>query len=365
MSDDEHDQELLDLLRKSLGIGQSSPADPPETKVLESAQFIYDNSIDVALDMRGTRTAARRIWKQMQDKGYSTKTWSEHELHPKTKDEATIKFIFTMDLLNFSFWSYKDAHERFAIAYRGKKWTGYWSLVAALQRALDTGVPITSPSFWHNEAECTDDILKSVFQSITDEAIPMLDRRVAILREAAKVLFTKYDGSILILLQDSDHSAAKLVNMLARDFPSFRDECEFEGRRVRFLKRAQIFVADIWAAFEGEGWGRFDDIDRLTMFADYRIPQMLHTMGCMLFSPPLERDIRKQVAIKSGSTWEIELRGCSIWCVEMLRQEIVKLDPKASVNAILIDFFLYDAMKQVESAGDEQIPHHRTRSIFY
>lgn len=36
---------------------------------------------------------------------------------------------------------------------------------------------------------------------------------------------------------------------------------------------------------------------------------MLHTMGCMLFSPPLERDVRKQIAIKSGSTWEIELRG--------------------------------------------------------
>lgn len=39
---------------------------------------------------------------------------------------------------------------------------------------------------------------------------------------------------------------------------------------------------------------------------------MLYTMGCMLFSPPLERDIRKQIAIKSGSTWEIELRGRQI-----------------------------------------------------
>lgn len=48
------------------------------------------------------------------------------------------------------------------------------------------------------------------------------------------------------------------------------------------------------------------------MLLDYRIPQMLHIMGCMLFSPPLERDIRKQIAIKSGSTWEIELRGTQI-----------------------------------------------------
>jgi hypothetical protein len=139
MSDDEHDQELLDLLRKSLGIGPANPNDPPETKVLESAQFIYDNSIDVALDMQGTRSAAGRIWKQMQEKQYSAKSWSEHELHPKSKDETAINFIFTMDLLNFSFWSYKDSDERFAVAYHGKKWTGYWSLVASLQRALDAG----------------------------------------------------------------------------------------------------------------------------------------------------------------------------------------------------------------------------------
>jgi hypothetical protein len=49
----------------------------------------------------------------------------------------------------------------------------------------------------------------------------------------------------------------------------------------------------------------------------------------------------------------------------MIRKEIVQLDPDAKVNAILIDFFLYDTMKEWEVAGEEQIPHHRTRSIYY
>lgn len=39
---------------------------------------------------------------------------------------------------------------------------------------------------------------------------------------------------------------------------------------VKFYKRAQILVAETWAAFEGKGPGRFDDIGELTMFADYR-----------------------------------------------------------------------------------------------
>jgi hypothetical protein len=49
----------------------------------------------------------------------------------------------------------------------------------------------------------------------------------------------------------------------------------------------------------------------------------------------------------------------------MIRKEILRLDPAAKVNSIVIDFFLYDTMKELEAAGEEQIPHHRTRSIWY
>ena len=136
--DDEVDPELVALLRQSLGFGTSSQPRPADTGVLDSASFVYNNSIDVALDMFGTKRAATYIWQNMQRREYSTQTWSEHELHPKDKDEATLNFIFTMDLLNFSFWS--DTPDRsFTVNYRGKHWTGYWGLVAALQRALDEG----------------------------------------------------------------------------------------------------------------------------------------------------------------------------------------------------------------------------------
>lgn len=138
MSDDEPDLELLALLRQHLQ-GKLTLDDEPETGVLESAEYVYNNSIDVALDMRSCKHAAAVIYTQMQQKDYSPATWSSHELHPKTKDESTVAFIFTMDLLNFSFWSERSEETRFAVEYRGKRWTGYWSLVAALQRALDEG----------------------------------------------------------------------------------------------------------------------------------------------------------------------------------------------------------------------------------
>ena len=203
MSDDEADPELLELLRQHLQ--GKPPADTePETGVLRDAEFVYDQGIDIAIDMRATKAAAETIYAQMQARSYSTATWAEHELHPKAKDEATLAFIFTMDVLNFSFWSELPSDERFAIEYKGKRWTGYWSLVAALQRALEegmsqtwttsllltpAGIPITDPHYWHGEEDLTLDTMRHVFRSCTDEEMPLLEERLHCLRECAAVLY--------------------------------------------------------------------------------------------------------------------------------------------------------------------------------
>lgn len=99
--------------------------------------------------------------------------------------------------------------------------------------------------------------------------------------------------------------------MLAEDFDCFRDEHYFEGRKepIRILKRAQILVADMWACFQGESYGNFKDIDKITMFADYRIPQILVSMGALYLSPSVASAIKQSKNIESGSSWEVQIRG--------------------------------------------------------
>lgn len=154
-------------------------------------------------------------------------------------------------------------------------------------------------------------MLRHVFRSSSKEEIPLLEERLACIREAGQVLYEKYNCSIPDLIASANGSAAALVNVLARDFDAFRDEHKWPGRRkpIRFLKRAQIFVADVWACFEGEIYGAFRDIDKITMFADYRVPQILTGLGCMYYSPPLDHAVRTQKVIASGSSWELQMRG--------------------------------------------------------
>ncbi|KAI4159754.1 MAG: hypothetical protein L6R39_000311 [Caloplaca ligustica] len=366
MFDSEPDEELLDLLRQSLGIKGNTGSTAPDTRVLKDAEYVYNNSIDLALDMHGTKAAASTVWKLMQEKQYSFKTWSEHTLHPKEKNESTVNFIFLMDLLNFCFWSsHPDPAECYSVEYQGQIFTGYWSLVAAIHRALEENIPITTPSFWIDETECTDSVITHIFRSSTSSSIPLLDQRIRCIREAGRTLHSDFSGSVINLIHKANHSAACLVNLLTTHFPCFNDTATFHSRPIHFHKRAQIFVADLYACFSGQSYGLFHDISTLTMFADYRIPQMLHTLGCLRYSPSLENHIRQLKEIESGGSWEVQLRGCSIWCVELIRREILRLDKKAGVNAVLIDFFLYDSMKERVVEGGETIPHHRTKSMWY
>lgn len=101
------------------------------------------------------------------------------------------------------------------------------------------------------------------------------------------------------------------MNILARDFTCFRDEHHYKGRAkpVRFLKRAQILVADLWACFNGESYGEFWDIDKITMFADYRIPQILISLNALYCSPAVAAAIKDKQILESGSSWEMQLRG--------------------------------------------------------
>lgn len=86
----------------------------------------------------------------MISESYTPRVWRTHPLHvcppepylpgdPLTK--ATLDWIFIISSLNFSFWSEKDEPHRYAVEWRQgwhsdkeEIWTGYWSLVAALNR---------------------------------------------------------------------------------------------------------------------------------------------------------------------------------------------------------------------------------------
>lgn len=98
-----------------------------------------------------------------------------------------------------------------------------------------------------------------------------------------------------------------MVEILTRSFRNLQDHAIHEGEQIFFYKRAQILVADLWGAFKGQGYGKFDNIARITMFADYRVPQTLIYLNALHYSEDLKKKIMDKVVLPHGGSDEVNL----------------------------------------------------------
>ena len=210
-----------------------------------------------------------------------------------------------------------------------------------------------------------------MFQSETTTDIPLLAERVKNLNEAGKLLVDKYQNSFVNMLKYCNKSARVLLDLVVTQFSCFRDEATFQDRKVGLYKRAQILIADIWACFEGKYFGEFVDVNSVTMFADYLVPRVLQFLDVIEYSNELQNTIKRGKLLPYGSALEVEIRGCSIWAVEQICEELRRMQKETIcendgvvINAILVDFFLWDYTKAHEDEVRE-FPMHKTRSIFY
>jgi hypothetical protein len=191
----------------------------------------------------------------------------------------------------------------------------------------------------------------------TPVAIPLLAARVRALREVGTELRRSFHGSAAELVTSAGNSAAALVRLITAHFPAFRDHTTYGGEQVFLYKRAQIFVGDVWGAFQGKLFGTFDDIDRLTCFADYRIPQLLRHLGVLVYSAPLAAAVDGKQEIVAGSVAELSIRAATVQAVERMNDLLPQ-----RLMACQLDWILWETG---EAALASLPPHHRTRTIYY
>ncbi|XP_031786919.1 queuosine salvage protein isoform X1 [Nasonia vitripennis] len=352
----------------------------------ESGKFIAETAKDVFIEAKGVEHLAHEIVKNLKSGALSPKNFSQHVHHPTTNDLKAVDWLFVIDTLNFCFWTDSEVNKRWKVEGQ----SGYFALCAAVKRALDAGIPLTDATFL---SKITADDVRSILRADADAAeVPLIDERVKNLNEVGRVLLEKYNGTFIECLKVCDKSAENLLKLVVTEFECYRDEADYRNKRVSFYKRAQILVGDIWACFEGKGHGEFHDIEYITMFADYRVPQVLVHYGAMRYSEALLAKLSTgtEVALlrtsasyntkrsipgehlQAGCIEETEIRGCSIEAVERVVEQVRKLVradaslnlKEADCNSILVDHFLWDyRRKHVEEL--EHIPFHKVRTIFY
>jgi hypothetical protein len=318
-------------------------------EVLETSEWVARRSGHVVIDKEALSRFCERFFRE----NPQLPPWdSKHHFYDGGPD--TVSYFLVLDTLNFCFWPL-PGRPKWKIIVDLESISGYVALAASLKRAVQCGIPIGDGDYL---ASLNLQVLKQVLNGSGE--LQLLEERLGSLQELGRLLTGEYGGEACRLVEAARGSALELARLLARKLNSFRDEAVYEGRKVYFYKRAQILAADLFGAFCGEKWGDFSDLDQLTAFPDYKLPQVLRHLGIFLYSDELARKIDTISLIETGSPEEVEIRANTVWAVELIRQELSRLGRER--RSFEIDWMLWNLGQ--DNAYREN-PYHRTVTIFY
>ena len=278
-------------------------------------------------------------------------------------DERTAALLVAWNAINFSyypddgvarwFWRDRDGVDH------GKDDEAN-GVVAALVHANSGSNPaLASAAFLQG---VTADVLRNDILKAGPGAgeLPLLEERAAALRELGEGL-SRLGCTPLGLVRRAEGSAARLVTLLTTEFPRYADVQTLNGERLPFNKRAQLCASMLNAANVAGG---FRDMHTLTVFADYRLPQLARAEGIFELDNTLATRIDDGAPIAPGSSEEVHLRAATIRFGEILGDAVRARPGGGGVTQAKLDYYLWRLAVQRDEAGTLP-PFHRCRCTAY
>ncbi|KAA0036427.1 UPF0553 protein-like [Cucumis melo var. makuwa] len=295
--------------------------------VRATSAWVASHSSHVLVDSSGIEKVVETI------ESIPKVVWDFEGIHYFDNGPLTVQYLFVLDALNFCFWPDKEL--------------SYDHLASGLKASLQND----------KSAFDADRLQKYTGPELREllkwpRPLPLEDERVRLLHEVGCELERSFEGKAANIVESCGKSAVKLVAVITRHFPGFRDHSLYKGHQVFLYKRAQIFAADLWGAFRGQGYGEFNDIGSITIMADYIVPAVLRQLGVLKYSSTLASIIDANSEIGPGSEEEVELRACSIYAVEKMR-ELMSMKSGKQVLSVELDLWLWSFGIQCPS-----LPHH-------
>ena len=328
--------------------------------VREGCESVVAESRFVSIDDTALRSFAHTI--ATPSEGDAWGAW-HFDADAAVGGPLTAQYVFVLDALNFCFWPSDSGAQ-------------YDALAAGLRAALLADPEALSAATLSRATPTT-----VAGWVAAPHTLPFLETRAARVRELGRGLAARYGGLAANAVVAARGSVAALATLIAEMCPGFRDEAVYVGkdgapRLIPFYKRAQILVGDVWVAYGRQTarkphatgadaassslpLGAFYDIDALTAFADYRLPQLLRARGVIVYVPELAEAVDAKDELTHGSPQEVEIRAATVVVVERIKREL-----GGRVTAVELDHRLWHEGEKLARAG-KLAPHHRVRTVFY
>jgi hypothetical protein len=256
------------------------------TEVREACRAVAERARFVRVDRERIRSYAASL--PLDGAGEPVLDAAHHYLG---EPEATIAFILTLDAINFGSGYFPFLRKRAGLS-------GYFTVATSLKDRFERAGAFGAADLARlTGSDCATMLGQKMDGGPVEELMGLFARA---LNDLGRWLGDRFDGRFDGPVAAADGSAERLVRLLA-EMPFFRDVEEYDGLDVSFYKRAQLTTADLALTFAGKGWGRFRDLDRLTIFADNLVPHVLRVDGVLRYDAELASRIDGGVVIEAGS----------------------------------------------------------------
>lgn len=258
-----------------------------------------------------------------------------------------IHFIFLFNILSFSYWG----SPKWMINYKGSNYDGSWALVVSLYRAYKEGINILDFEFLKN---ITKNDLFYVFRGNVE--IPLFQDRFNFIVQTSQVICKKYNGDLTNFFVEKDVSL--LVKNFYEDFPFLVDCSVYQKRTIFFDKKAQLFIADIYASHGN--FLQLNNINYLTACIGYKVPQVLRNLGFIKYDSFLSQVVISEFLLKKEYEWEVEIRSSAIFVCNLIKKKLQKR------GIVIYDFQVSDLFWGLEKGFfRENFPYHKIRTTSY
>jgi hypothetical protein len=245
-----------------------------------------------------------------------------HYLEGSAEDVAA--YLLTLDAINFGSGWFPTLRKR-----PGR--SGYFTVARALADHFRAQGPWSTEELLGIDAATVAGVLGQ------DAQHELMDLYAQALRDLGRFLGDRTPLSVA-----SGASAEELAAELAAGMDFFADR--------GFYKRAQIVASDMTLA----GVASYQDIDRLTIFADNLVPHVLRVDGVLVYDPALAARIDAGELLPPGDE-EREIRACALHACELIAAEL-------GVPPRVLDLWLWNRGQEPRYKA---IPRHRTRTVYY
>lgn len=160
-------------------------------------------------------------------------------------------------------------------------------------------------------AALSDEAVAEIFKPAPEAGVlPMLPERAVALRKIGAALVAA--GGAAAFVAAAEGSALRFAGLLGEHgFLDQRDGASYGvAQPLCFFKRAQLCAASLNGA--GMPGYTFDDIDSLTVFSDYRLPQLFAKHEILHLTAHLAVTVKAELPVDENSAQEVELRAATV-----------------------------------------------------